>query len=205
MADPFNPKPRLKLNVQSEIFRSKHEGTERGPSQKRIINSDNEKGADNHNLALWNACTRGDIEAVQHALVHGKLLQWKRYGSGVRHLGNLAKTTWQVSRLDEPVNSSHRAASARYYDPQFVGPGKASAAHQAAKQTITQTREILNILESCGWDLEQKDAYGLTPKILASEKEWKTLDAHSRDSLRHFDVNLATVKGSNLPHQAVKF
>ena len=51
----------------------------------------------------------------------------------------------------------------------------------------------------------QKDLYGLTPTQIAAEVEWKTLNAHSKDSLRRYDVNLATVKGKNLPHQSIKF
>ena len=60
MSDPINPKKRLELNNQSELYRSRHEGTERGPFQKKLAQSDLDKGVDNHNLALWNACTRGD-------------------------------------------------------------------------------------------------------------------------------------------------
>ena len=205
MSDPINPRKRLELNNQSELYRSRHEGTERGPFQKKLAQSDLDKGIDNHNLALWNACTRGDLDSVKHALIDGKILEWKQYGSRIRHFGNLNKTTWQVNRLEEPINSNHRALDARMYDPKFIGPGETSAAHQAAKQKIIPPKEILNILQANGWNLLQKDLYGMTPAEIADEVEWKTLEAHSRDSLRHFDVNLATVKGKNLPHQAIKF
>ena len=69
MTDPKNPRARLNLNVPNEMNRSRHFGTGRGPFQKKLAQSDLDKGVDNHNIALWNACTRGDLESVKPLVI----------------------------------------------------------------------------------------------------------------------------------------
>ena len=178
------------LNTNDETIRESGIYEGRGWLQKSSAPKELEHGLDNHNKALWQACTRGDMHCVRWALVEKKLLIWKRSDLGLRKLGGMTGSgTWQVVQCDAPIEDPDRSVNARHYNSNFQWAEGCSAAHQAAQNKFHPQLDIMNLLAEHGWDLELKNDYGMTPKAIYHEVEWHKVDAHQKTSKRQFANN----------------
>lgn len=181
------------MSQDQEKIRSSGVFEGRGYLQKKPGYKDLEHGIDNHNIALWQACTRGDIRSVKWALMSKKLLVWKRVDSGLRKVGhtnplNPNSGHWEVIQVNLPINDPDRSPNARYYDPQFSFLSGCTAAHQAAgnKADPRWNREILDVLIANGWNMLQQNDLRLSPETVFNETEFHRIDGKVEGNLHKF-------------------